>query len=112
MGVFLKDESILRQSGHGLTTSCLNVSHQLLRQFSFVECRRSFLCDLSVGLSQCGELDGVILFQNVTVAPAKHLTRARQEEISGVREPRVRRVFETNVAPTHQSAVSFLMVSL
>lgn len=77
----LKDEGLLRHFDNGHATSCLNVGHQPLGQFSFVESSGSFLCDLPVRLSQCGELDGFILFQDVTVTPAKHLTGAREEKV-------------------------------
>lgn len=102
---------ISRHCDDGHATSCLNVGHQSLGQFSFVESDRSFLCDLPVGLSQLGELDGVVLFQDVTVAPAKHLTGAREEEGRWVNKPRLRQAFLSTITPPHQSAVSFLMVS-
>lgn len=76
----MKDLGILSRSDIGHATSCLNVVHQPLGQFSLVESIGSFLGDLPVGLSQLGELDGVVLFQDFTVAPAKHLAGAGEEE--------------------------------
>lgn len=76
----MKDLGIVRYSNFGRATSCLDVGHQPLGQFSFIESVGSFLGDLPVGLSQLGELDGVVLFQDVTVAPAKHLAGAGGEK--------------------------------